>query len=199
MVYCKSDGLWNAMRFVWKSVTSPIYKKSETIFYMFNEQVCSNKGDMQIREVSLEELERMDFPRLKSVNYREWIRNRSRVFVCSHDSSPIAFTWSHYGNYQIHGTGRFLLNKNECWLGPTFVDKRYRGQGINKAQIIFQMNHSNARVYYTSVNKSNIPSCKSFEHLGFRQIGLVRQTTRLGRSVSIIEGNEDFLCRFTKQ
>lgn len=200
LIYCKSDGITNAMRFVGKSFLSPILKNSETVFYKWDEEHDTTPlSSIQIQEISIQNMERLDFPRLKLTAYRKWMDAGSRVFIVLIDNKPVAFTWSHYGDYLIHGTGTFCLSSNECWIGPTFVDRHYRGRGLNKAQIQYQMAHSDAQVYYTSVNVNNMPSRRSFEHWGFKEIGRTIERGWFNHTRFLIKGEECFKRKFIKQ
>lgn len=118
------------------------------------------------------ELERLDFPRLKMLAWRKWLSVGSRCYVGFHNGIPVSYTWTHFGEYSIHGIGRFRLAEEECWLGPTFVHKDYRGKGYNKKQIAFQMSAED-KVCYTSVNSRNLPSIHSFVRLGYECVGSV--------------------------
>jgi GNAT superfamily N-acetyltransferase len=200
-VYYKADGVGNALRFVLKTLLSHIYKRSETVFYSKNTSGNDFSSDykMQMLELSIQDMEIIDFPRLKLVDYNSWMQKGSRVFVCYVDETPVAFTWTHYGIYEIHGTGHFSMSANECWIGPTFVDRHYRGRGINKQQILYQMEYSVAEVFYTSVNVGNIPSRQSFEHWGFVEIGRTIEKGWLGRTRTTIVGNEMFKNKFSKE
>lgn len=199
LIYCKSDGIKSALRYLAKFLFSLIYKNSITVFYRRDAiDSVPLKTMSLIKELSPEQLEKIDFPRLKIVDYQNWVQLGSRVFVYYINHYPVAFTWTHYGDYLIHGTGRFHLANDECWLGPTFVDHHFRGQGINKQQILYQMTHSDALVFYTSVNINNVPSQRSFLHLGFKEIGRTIEKGWFGRTSFIVEGEDSFKKKISR-
>ncbi len=199
LIYCKSDGIVNALGFVGKSILSPIRKNSETVFYKWEgKHITTPSSTIQIKELSIQDMDGLDFPRLKLTTYKKWMDSGSRVFIVLTDNKQVAFTWSHYGSYSIHDLGTFVLSNKECWIGPTFVDRHYRGRGINKEQIKYQMEHSDAQVYYTSVNANNIPSRRSFEHWGFKEIGRTIESRWLNHTRFVITGEEHFKRKLIK-
>ena len=176
LIYYKSDGIKETITFIIKSLLSFIYKNSTTNFYKSNNTTYNFEAPQQefiIQEITYPELVNIKFPRLKLLPCKKWLENGSKLYVCFFQDKPITFTWSHFNNYQIHGIGKFTLKKNEYWIGPTFVHKDYRGLGLNKYQIHFQMSKSKDKTAITSVNNSNIASIKSFEHWNFSLIGQV--------------------------
>lgn len=178
LIYCESDGILTALRFAFKTITSVIYTSSNTIFYECSTSPISvNNNSILFREYKFDEIDRVDFPRFKLLPVKKWLESGSHCIIGrlnGIDNSPKTFAWYHEDSYRIHNVGVFYLKHNEYWLGPTFVSKDVRGKGYNKLQIAWLMGKFGSSVrFYTSVNKSNIPSLKGIEHLGFTKIGQV--------------------------
>lgn len=176
-VYCKSDGIKEALTFVFRTFAMIFYKKSITNFYKSNGAVNVSDVDtknIEINEMTLSNLSTIEFSRLKLLPCEEWLKKGSKLYICYMEDKPIAFTWSHFGSYNIHGIGNFILNENEYWIGPTFVHKNYRGLGINKSQIQYQMSECKGKTALTSVSANNIASIKSFEKFSFSLIGQIK-------------------------
>lgn len=77
----------------------------------------------------------------------------------------------------IHGLGEFFLHKNEAWIGPVYVLKKYRNKGISSYLIgeicqTLKMQYDIAN-YYTCINASNQSSLHSFQNNGFEKIGSI--------------------------
>lgn len=175
-VYCKSDGVGAAFDYAIATVLSFLYRRSTTNFYRCDVGITTTPplaaDQFAVRECNMAELEQLNFPRLKMLAWRKWLSEGSRCYVGFHNGIPVSYTWTHFGEYSIHGIGRFRLAEDECWIGPTFVRKDCRGKGYNKKQIECQMAVEN-KVCYTSVNARNMPSIRSFARLGYECVGSV--------------------------
>lgn len=176
-VYCKSDGIMSALHYAIATILSCVYRSSTTNFYRYDGVTSSlvkyaNTDRFVVKECLAEELETIDFPRLKLLNWRRWLHDGSRCYVGFYDGIPATYTWTHFKEYEIHGLGKFHLTDGECWIGPVFVHKDYRGRGLNKIQIANQMLDVGG-VCYTSVNAGNQPSIRSFIGLGYKNVGNV--------------------------
>lgn len=182
-IYCHSDGIIDTLRMSIKAFISVIYSNSITDFYCFSDKHPLFINSENIKEIEREHFKTIFFPRLNLLSDKGWIEKGSKCYVKYIDNNPIAFTWTHFNSYFIHGVGTFILKENECWLGPTFVLRMYRRRGFNKEQIQFQMQKTTAEIYYTSVNHRNIPSAKSFENLGFKKIGYTHRITLFGFTI----------------
>lgn len=187
LVYCKSDGLGNATRFFLKTVFSKVYNKSHTLFYSFEgNPKYTESGLYEIREINEEECDKMSFARLKLLATHKWFKAGARCFVAQDGELPFAFAWLQKHEYHIHAAGSFVLDENEYWLGPAFVDKAYRGKGTQKDLIVHRLLSVpvSQSKYYTSSNINNIPSKKSLERIGFKQMGEVIVVTLFGITIS---------------
>ena len=194
-IYCMSDGIIPAVRFACKTLFSKLLSNSTTVFLEY-ENCRSKHSDMNscitIKKTELTDVIKLDFPRLKESDYQKWLQNGSTLYIGYIENIPISYTWTHYNGYTIHGLCDFKLEEIECWIGPTFISKNFRGQGYNKQQIAYQIANENAKKFYTSVNSDNIASLKSFQHLGFKIIGTVTRKTLFFRSKVILSGSDYF-------
>jgi len=194
LIYCKSDGISSALRFTFKTMSSYFYTRSKTVFFELDKPSLKiqQNSDFIVKNMTLADLDSINFPRLKLLDYKKWIQNGSKLYIGFVNGTPISFTWTHYNNYKIHGLGHFILKENECWIGPTFVHKNFRGRGYNKEQIASQIANNNSIKFYTSINSNNMPSIKSFVHWGFVKVGETdRITTPLNSKIKV-SGNNDF-------
>jgi GNAT superfamily N-acetyltransferase len=69
--------------------------------------------------------------------------------------------------------GPFKLNENEAWIGPVFIDKRYRGKRIAGPLVNFAMVDQipiGTQTFYTSLNSRNTLSQRLFVRNGFEII-----------------------------
>lgn len=195
-IYCKYDGIKSAIKFTLKTIFSHIYSRSETVFFKLDKPLAPpSDQSLIIKAIRLEDIDGINFPRLKLLDCRKWLQSGSKLYIGFVNETPVSFTWTHYNTYQIHGLCHFLLKEKECWIGPTFVHKDFRGKGYNKQQIATQIADSNSERFYTSVNNNNMPSIKSFEHAGFKVIGKTIKTKYFSKSRMKIFGNNDFSTR----
>ncbi len=195
LIYLSSDGWKNTIALIRKSILKKICYHTTTSFYMWekkNETFENNQEirNLSVKELTLDEIESIDFPRLKLLNYKEWLKDGSHVYVSFLNGKPVGFAWTHSKSYHIHGLGTFKLYENEYWSGPTFVLNSLRGRGINRTQKIFQLNHlpKNSSIF-TSINENNIPSIRSNVRYGFKPIGFHKTNVLFGKSNNLIEGD----------
>lgn len=120
---------------------------------------------------NVEDLENVNFPRLKSCPWRKWLNEGSRVALIYENGEPVAFGWTHFKSHSIDAVGIFDLGDNIAWLGPSFVHHKHRGHGLQKALISIGVNDAPKSIqsFITSVNAGNIPSLRSFEKCGFKK------------------------------
>lgn len=192
-VYCSSDGFESAFRMALRSFYSRFAYKSVTAFYEIKNVGLKAKAidGFELRLLSLPEVEALDFPRLKMSNYRKWFSEGGKVYVGFYRGIPVSFTWTHFERCHFDGLGDFLMNSSECWVGPTFVHKKYRGLGLNKYQLLYQIQQENVPICYGSANEGNLASIRSIEKIGFTRIGKVSVSFLLGKRKINIEGLEE--------
>ena len=185
-IYLKSDGLWNALAFTLKSITSLVYNKSVTNIYkrITGEEEYNNEA--VIKEVGANEVERMDFPRLKLLAWRKWFENKSRLFVAYIGNVPAGYAWIHYHSYHFAGKYNFKIEENEVWIGPSFVKKEFRGKGLQKALTQYRLSKINNCTVYTSVSSNNIASNRCMKRNDFEFMGTVTITTLFGKEIKTV-------------
>ncbi|NLV20341.1 MAG: hypothetical protein GXY51_12745 [Bacteroidetes bacterium] len=179
LTYFKSGGLKEVVTYGWTYVRKIVYYKSETIFFYlekkdFNKQPYKN-SEIKFKIVQkLEDIEEINFNRLKTVDYKKWISRDSYAIVGYLDSKPVSFTWTHLRFIPTFGMCPIKHAKGMSWTGPSFVDKSVRNQGINIAQKSFQIEHSPTDINYfiTSARKANIPSIRALNRVGYK-VGLI--------------------------
>lgn len=182
-IYLKSDGFANAMKFTLKSITSLIYNKSITNIYRAKVDLNEYHSNIDIKELSLKDAESMNFPRFELLPFKKWLNNKSHLYVAYIDGQPVGYSWIHYNSYHFAGDYNFSIDKNECWFGPSFVKKEFRGQGIQKALTSYRLSQVKDTTIYTSVSNNNIASNKCMIRNKFELIGTVRTTTFLGKEI----------------
>jgi GNAT superfamily N-acetyltransferase len=151
---------------------------------------------VRVRDAS--SLEEHGYPQLAHRPYRRWFSAASVCFLGLVQGKVVSYCWAHQGFYALGRVGRFGLREGEWWIGPVYVDKRYRGRGINTAQIrhaIRELSGTEGKVFFTATNASNHASLKSFAKCGFVVIGRCRLRTLLKWSVrrTICEWNDQGL------
>ena len=192
IAYCKNDGFFNAMRYALTAVTGKIYRHSETEFVKIN---IDRPWDMptisnyEIKPITVNEISSLDFPRLLSQPWRQWFDIGSELYVGFYDGAPATYSWIHYAYHDMGELGKFVLNKGECWVGPTFVDNKYRGKGLNKAQMLQNFKDANATIAFGSFNTENTASKVSCLKVGFEIYGKASCTKTLFSKKVLIEGD----------
>ena len=136
-----------------------------------------------IKEVGANEVERMDFPRLKLLDWRKWLENKSRLYVAYVGNEPVGYAWIHYHSYHFAGKYNFGIEENEVWIGPSFVKKEFRGKGLQKALTQYRLSKIKNCTVYTSVNSNNIASNKCMKRNNFEFMGTVTITTLFGKEI----------------
>ncbi|MCO8291380.1 GNAT family N-acetyltransferase [Tetragenococcus halophilus] len=79
--------------------------------------------------------------------------------------------------HPIHQLGRWYLEENEAWIGPTYILNDYRNKGLHRILLnktIENLYYANIRAAFTAINYKNKPSIKSFKKIGFDKIGLIK-------------------------
>ncbi len=189
-VYCSSDGFWNAVRYAFKTLLNLVYVNSTTVFLRCVEPLSAVSDSVAFKILNdKDEVERLDFPRLKMLDCDGKLRDGHRLYVGFVNGKPVSYSWTAMGSYHILYVGSFELGDKEYWIGPTFVLNAFRGRGLNKAGINRQI-HDVDGVCYTSVNSGNKPSLHSFLSLGFEEIGRVKYKKFLCFSSVDIKGSE---------
>lgn len=174
-IYLRSGGIKEVIKYGLTYLSKYLYYKSETIF-MYSDISNLKKIDISpfFSFVIVDDeikLEALAFDRIRTQNCEKWFNKGSSAIIGLYKSYPVSFTWSHFYSHEIEGIGNIDLQKDKCWIGPTFVDKTVRGKGLNKQQILYQLMNLPQDVKYciTSANASNVASINSFKSLGFEK------------------------------
>ena len=177
LVFCKSDGIKNAIWFSIKSITNVLFHHSSTkCIYLERKsfrQISKPEWDRYSYKIfdKAEDIATLPFDRLKLLPYRKWMENGSLVIVAFDGKTPVAFGWTHFRSQTIHYVGTFDMGDDIAWLGPVFVHKDSRGKGLQK--LIMQLGittaPNNINCFITSVNSGNAPSWSSLLKLGFKE------------------------------
>ena len=132
---------------------------------------------------SLKETDIKDFNRIKffeHVDGRSYINAENKMILVAYDANHllgyIAAEWD--VDKKIHGLGNFYLCKGESWIGPVYVKKEYRNNGISSCLINkmsnYLKNQFGIEVFYTCINATNLSSLNSFFKNGYSKVGSVR-------------------------
>lgn len=176
----KSDGFTNTMKFTLKTLTSCIYNRSITNVYHKKEGCQNNETDDDIRYMTLSDIKKLDFPRLKILPYPKWINLGSKLYVLYIDGQAAGFSWIHFCDYKFTDRLAFTIDNNSCWAGPQFIHKDYRGRGLQRIIVEYSINKEKGKDIYTSVNSNNIASIKCMMRNNFELIGTANITTFCG-------------------
>lgn len=170
--FIESDGWANTLRFIWKGVRGYFAHTSHTYCLFADRSNIIEEYSADYKIIGrIEDLEEVNFPRLKSCPWRKWLSEGSRVAIIYENKVPIAFGWTHFKSHRIESVGTFDLGDNMAWLGPSFVHHKHRGHGLQKALISIGVNDApkSIKSFITSVNAGNIASLRSFEKCGFKK------------------------------
>lgn len=109
------------------------------------------------------------------INTTEWLASGSVAVVAKKGTRIIGYVWVHKGPVRvIPGLGKWTLEQNEFWCGPTFVDPAWRGRGIHAWLLSEAVRLSSHPCrFYTAINIENAASLKGFVRSGFQVIGSV--------------------------
>lgn len=174
--YLKYEGIWATIE---KVILLLKRKESATMFLR-----CETPNDsisipqIQIMPLTVDRL--TDFERIKFFDHidgREYIDStNSMILLAMRDGQVIGYVGAEYGKGKtIHGLGCFQLGAQEAWVGPTYVRRQARGQGISTSLIAEMLrllkNEKRILTFFTAINSRNASSIRSFEKNGFSCIG----------------------------
>ena len=180
--FVESDGWVNTLRFIWKGIRGHFAHTSHTYCLFADRSNIIEEYSADYKIIGrIEDLEEVNFPRLKSCPWRKWLSEGSRVAIIYENKVPIAFGWTHFKSHRIESVGTFDLGDNMAWLEPSFVHHKHRGHGLQKALISIGVNDAPKSIqsFITSVNAGNIASQRSFEKCGFQKGLKVSHTSGL--------------------
>ncbi len=175
MVFIESDGLLNTLRFIVNAIIGGLGDKSITLC------LVGKKADLKVQNrncwsrfssrtyTTTEELDSVNFPRLKYTPYTRWLKAGAVCRVVFEADIPVAFSWTHYEKHSINKIGTFDMENDIAWLGPYIVHKKYRGLSLQQfliGQDVLECG-KDINCFITSVNQENASSLHSFLKLGF--------------------------------
>lgn len=140
---------------------------------------------------------RVDFDSIKFwdfVRTDDYINNEHQsVLLLKMKDEYVAYAAEEHGKKKdIHGLGSFLLEERQAWIGPVYVTKKWRGNGINRFLVLKQMQRLHAmgiNEVFTSINSQNTSSLKSFKKAGFAEVGQVNKRGVILRDMNNILSN----------
>ena len=149
----------------------------------------------QIRPLGLDDIE--EFNRMKYFDFldpKNIIESKNKGAIIALNGSRIIgyVCYDSSSEHSIHKMGKWNLDENEAWVGPTYVDINYRNKGIHRDllnETIKKLHYENIKNVFTAINYKNEPSVKSFEKTGFRKLGLIsiRNILNFYKSIKIDE------------
>jgi GNAT superfamily N-acetyltransferase len=180
---CKSDGFYNVFILFLKKVTGFFYRKTSTLGFELN---ITEFEIEKFETVDINEIDKpIDILHLSKADITNALVNESECFIAKMNDEIAGFTFLTFGRKEIAGFGEVLLSaNNSAWIGPVFVDKKYRGKGINKAMIFFAIVKCKTKgvsKIVTSINAHNSSSIASFTKTGFKQVSEVKTLMILGK------------------
>jgi len=104
----------------------------------------------------------------------KWLNDNHKMFVINDGKDIIAYGCVRFHKYKINENVEIMLDEDEAWLGPVFVNCGYRNRGINSFQIasIVRAERENGiNRIFTGINSRNYPSIISYLKNGFKIIG----------------------------
>lgn len=176
--YIKTEGVCFTLNKIWNKVCQR--GQSHTVFLKYdgNYQV-ENQEEFAIEKLT--EQNRKDFEKIKFWNFihsEDFINNpKQSILLLKVGEEYIAYVAEeHEQSREIHGLGIFKLKTGEGWIGPAYVVKKWRGQGLIRKLISMQMQNLRnigVDIFFTAINSNNCASLTSFKHMGFSQVGIV--------------------------
>lgn len=168
-------------------------RMSETLFLHMDPsaRIDTSGHDPQIRFESVTDvnsLHKLGHERLSSGLAESWLKKHSVCYVGKIDNNVAAYCWIHQDSYYIdQSLGAFELKDDEAWVGPLYVDPRYRGMGLATSQIQYALKDQcdiGTTIFLTAISSGNLASIRCFCRCGFRVIGLARTRRFLSKVLS---------------
>jgi GNAT superfamily N-acetyltransferase len=180
----------------------------ESSSYVFNYKSNKEIYDIEISPFKYElvELRKEQSKNFESVNYYDFINadkilesENSKIFIAMDGNEIVGYVCCHFNvEHSIHKMGKWQLEENEAWIGPTYVVKEYRNKRIHKHLLLYSIlmlgNHG-INSFYTAINENNIASIKSFTNVGFEKIGVIKIKNRMNisKKISILDDGTNTL------
>lgn len=201
ITYLKYEGLAATL----KKISEKFSKDASVTVFLKCDELLSNpvQEDIELTFQTLSTKNVQDFLEIKFFDHilPEYYMNseHSQIIVAYLNGHAVGYIAAEYGILKtIHGLGTFQLNSGEAWIGPAYVKRKYRSQGINRKCIQKMLetlsDQHEIQKFYTSINQKNISSLKSIAKLGFRECG----TVCVSKTGAVEDFPSDMICRFTQ-
>lgn len=171
----KHDGIINAFHNVLTLLKKNTYGKSFTALLEADLNELAPEGmkpsNNFIDIVEVNSVGGNNLLNLNAVKINRWLNNGAHLYEAKLGDKSIGYAVIHLAEYSVDGVGVIdLKNRDALWLGPIFVDKKYRSQGIGKQLINGSIKNyiGERKIVLTSANVNNISSIKSFISNGFK-------------------------------
>lgn len=195
LIYLKQEGLSATIA----KVISFLFKGSSTTdFYCcVNPVSCANRNSVVLKYLTYTELNKFDQIKFFShINGADYIESTNQfILTAYYEDEMVGYVAAEYDKLKdIHGLGKFKLNKDEAWVGPVYVCRKYRKKGVSSYLISGTLQQLKQRFciasVYTCINADNISSIRSFEKNGFKKIGYITEKRKI-ISNNLIEKYKD--------
>ena len=170
--YMVREGAKNTLKRVWERISAGWGGVSARTTFLSAERIdTGNKipPGIKIERMGHEDVQAFDafnfFPHIKGNEYLG--RDGRGAVLCREDGCIVGYVcYEVSGLKNIHGMGYFQMKENEAWIGPCYVNRFYRGKGINGAMVYRAMKEASAEgaeCFFTAINSSNVASLASFK------------------------------------
>ncbi len=153
-------------------------RPSDTFLFVNDGEWNFETGNIEYESFWLSDEEQLDsftiLGRIDNQKAAKWLNYGNRLFVVVDGKDIIAYGCARSGSYDINENIRIMLAEDEIWLGPVFVNHKYRNRGINRFQIssiVRAERDRGIRRIFTGISSKNYPSIISYMRNGFSIIG----------------------------
>lgn len=182
LAYLKYEGIKKTASRCVQSIINK-NKASETVFLRYSgpfDMVQDSKKDLNIVLLTKERMKEFDDIRFfHHISGNQYIGQNHGIIALGYlRGQLVAYAAGEYHKRkEIHGLGFFQLDSDEAWVGPVYVKREYRGQGINRKLVrwvmALLMKEKQITCFYTCINKKNTSSLNSFLKIGFIEQGAI--------------------------
>jgi len=206
--YFKDNGLSETVkRIAIRSLSIIGFKESSSYILNYKSNEKIDAKEISSFKYVLVELNREQRKNFESVNYYDFINadkilksDNSKIYIAMDKNEIVGYVCCHFNvEHSIHKMGKWQLEENEAWIGPTYVVKNYRNKRIHKHLLLYSilmLGNDGINSFYTAINENNTPSIKSFTNVGFEKIGVIKIKNVLNISERIkIEEYDDIILK----
>jgi GNAT superfamily N-acetyltransferase len=176
----KFDGIKETVSLIINNIKYKIGLRSSNSYYFINSKNSNiNVGSIKYNSFWLENVDQLKkykiLGRINNGIASEWLLNNNKLFVVEKETNIIAYIWVKLKSCKTNDNIIMRLNINEVWLGPGFVNKNYRSEGIGRfmiASAISKQKENDIEIIFTSISSKNYPSIINLMKNGFSLIGL---------------------------